>query len=201
MHSIILVGCDKDLIFDTRHLATKIAGYTAMRSRPDVPYRYLGEVRNLGCLSSSDRLLVTVDDVKLRQWILSAYPNNLYTYMSPGATISENAFVAAGVVIQNNCFVSSGVTISSLAKINVGCQIHHDSAIGNCSVIAPAVVLLGHSRIGERTYVGAGSVVRERTSIGDDCTIGMGSTVVKSIGSNLTAFGNPCVERGIPSVN
>jgi UDP-3-O-[3-hydroxymyristoyl] glucosamine N-acyltransferase len=193
MLSIILVGCDKDLLFDSRHLADKIAGYTAIQGRPDVTYEYLGDVKNLGSLRNHERLLVTVDDIALRKWILERYPNNLHTYISPGATVSDDASVGAGVIVQRGSFVSSGVRVSSLAKINVGCQLHHDSEVGNCSVIAPAAVLLGYSRVGARTYIGAGTVVKERIPIGDDCVIGMGSNVVKPIASKLTAFGNPCV--------
>ena len=189
---IILVGCDRDLIFDTDHLASSIIGYTASQQHDDIGYEYFGEIRNFKIEDEKIKLLVTVDDIPLRRWISDQFPNNLFTYISPRARVSPEASVSAGAVIQSGCFVSAGCSISTLVKVNVGCQIHHDSVISAYSVLAPSVVLLGHAQIGEASYIGAGSIVRQALSVGKNCTIGMGSIITKNIPKDSQAFGNPC---------
>jgi len=199
-HSIILVGCDKDLLFDTRHLSSRVLGYTAKQRRADIPYNYLGEVQSLRIEEKNVRLLVTVDDIALRKWILTQFPDRLFTYVSPRATVSPDATISAGTVIQSGCFISSGCSVSTLVKVNVGCQIHHDSSVLACSVLAPGVTLLGHTKIGQGSYIGSRVVIREKTSVGDNCFIGMGSVVVKSIPRDTLAYGNPCRTKPTPQL-
>ena len=138
--AIVLVGCDKDLIFDTHHLAgSSIIGYTALQQHDDIEYMNISGT--FGTLKIEEeekiKLLVTVDDIPLRRWISDHFPNNLLTYISPRAQVSSEASVSAGAVIQSGCFVSAGCSISTLVKVNVGCQIHHDSVISAFSVLAP----------------------------------------------------------------
>jgi maltose O-acetyltransferase len=40
-------------------------------------------------------------------------------------------------------------------------------------------------------FIGSGSVLRNGITIGDNCIIGMGAVVTKSIGHGLKVFGNP----------
>ena len=46
-------------------------------------------------------------------------------------------------------------------------------------------------KIGDLTFVGAGSVIIPQISIGSNVTIGAGSTVINNIKNNFTVYGNP----------
>ena len=46
--------------------------------------------------------------------------------------------------------------------------------------------------IGNRVWIGAGSIILPGVSIGDDSVIGAGSVVTKDIPSGVVAYGNPC---------
>lgn len=47
-------------------------------------------------------------------------------------------------------------------------------------------------RIGNRVWLGGGSIICPGVTIGDDTTIGAGSVVTKDIPANVFAAGNPC---------
>ena len=78
--------------------------------------------------------------------------------------------------------------------------------IGDDVTFAPRVHILAHdastklfigytkianTKIGNRVFIGAGSIVLPGVEIGDDVVIGAGSIVTKNIPSNSLAVGNP----------
>ena len=46
--------------------------------------------------------------------------------------------------------------------------------------------------IGNRVWIGAGTIILPGVTIGDDSVIGAGSVVTKNIPSGVVAVGNPC---------
>ncbi len=78
--------------------------------------------------------------------------------------------------------------------------------IGNDVILAPNVHILAHDasskiflnytrvanvKIGNRVFIGAGTIVLPGVVVGDDVIIGAGSIVSKSIPSNSVAIGSP----------
>ncbi|MBB1424664.1 acetyltransferase [Pseudoalteromonas sp. SG43-7] len=120
---------------------------------------------------------------------------NLITLTHPTAVISKYAVIAQGTV------VFAGAIINAFAKVGVGCIINtsavveHDCTIGDFTHICPNVALAGGVIVGSKSWVGIGSQVRQLITIGDNCLIGAGSTVVKNIPNNVTVFGSPAVPR------
>ena len=49
----------------------------------------------------------------------------------------------------------------------------------------------GKCRIGKRSYIGMGTLIKEGVTIGDDVIVGMGSVVYSDIPDNMIALGNP----------
>lgn len=118
---------------------------------------------------------------------------NLITLIHPTAIISTYAAIASGTV------VFAGAIINAFAKVGVGCIINtaavveHDCIIDDFTHICPNVALAGGVSVGSKSWVGIGSQVKQLITIGDNCIIGAGSTVVKNIPDNVTAFGSPAV--------
>ena len=118
---------------------------------------------------------------------------NLITLIAPTAVISQYATIAQGSV------VFAGAIINAFANIGVGCIVNtsaiieHDCAIGDFTHICPNTALAGGVIIGSKSWIGIGSQIKQLIVIGDSCMIGAGSTVIKNIPDNVTAFGSPAV--------
>lgn len=109
----------------------------------------------------------------------------------PSATIGSEVDIGIGSVIM------AGVVINSASKIGKGCIINtaatvdHDNKIADYVHISPGVHLAGMVEIGNKTWIGIGSVVSNNLTITGNCKIGAGAVVVKDITEPGTYVGVP----------
>ena len=109
-----------------------------------------------------------------------------------------NKLISRGLKVGTNLTRMSGVIIDPAHCWHI--------EIGNDVILAPNVHILAHDastkpflnytrianvKIGNRVFIGAGSIILPGLTIGDDVVIGAGSVVSKSIPSNSLAVGNP----------
>ncbi|ATC85304.1 acetyltransferase [Pseudoalteromonas arctica] len=141
-------------------------------------------------------VVVAIGNNEIRQekiLLLQQHSFNLITLIHPTAVISPYAAIAQGTV------VFAGAVINAFAKVGVGCIINtaavveHDCTIDNFTHICPNVALAGGVSVGTKSWVGIGSQVKQLITIGSNCIVGAGSTVVKNTPDNVTAFGSPAV--------
>ncbi|MDN3389548.1 acetyltransferase [Pseudoalteromonas sp. APC 3691] len=144
----------------------------------------------------SNDVVVAIGNNEIRQQkieLLRKNRFNLITLIHPTAVISPYAAIASGTV------VFSSAVINAFAKVGVGCIINtaavveHDCTIDNFTHICPNVALAGGVSVGAKSWVGISSQVKQLITIGDNCIVGAGSTVIKNIPDNVTAFGSPAV--------
>nr|WP_086938263.1 sugar O-acetyltransferase [Thaumasiovibrio occultus] len=121
-------------------------------------------------------------------------------------------YQGAMIVPPFHCDIGHNIHLGRRGFINTGCVILDIAPvnIGDFVLIGPKVQLLSATHpvdlaerlqpyvcgneivIGDRVWIGAGSVVLPGVSIGDGSVIGAGSVVTKDIPSNVIAVGNPC---------
>jgi acetyltransferase-like isoleucine patch superfamily enzyme len=66
---------------------------------------------------------------------------------------------------------------------------HHRSNLGNFSILAPNVTILGLVKIGQKVYIGSSSTIKNDLKIKKGFIIGMGSVVTKSLIKGKLAYG------------
>jgi acetyltransferase-like isoleucine patch superfamily enzyme len=65
--------------------------------------------------------------------------------------------------------------------VNTAATVDHHCELADGVHLSPGVHLSGNVRIGKMSWLGTGASVRDKISIGENITIGVGSVVVKDI--------------------
>jgi sugar O-acyltransferase (sialic acid O-acetyltransferase NeuD family) len=110
---------------------------------------------------------------------------------SPSAFVASSATLGPGTIVMEQAVVNPGAVVGMCGVINTGAIVEHDNIIGDFVHIAPGVTLCGDVKVGQRSFIGANSVVRPGITITEDVTIGAGSVVVKDIIVAGLFGGNP----------
>ena len=73
--------------------------------------------------------------------------------------------------------------------------VHHDTHVGEFSILASQATLGGGVMVGKHVYVGQGASVREGVRVGDGAMIGMGAAVVSEVVPGAVMTGVPARPR------
>lgn len=105
-----------------------------------------------------------------------------------GVVIGENTWVFSDhietnesylISIGNDCMISDGVFFTT-----------HDASA--CKYLAGKSDIVGRITIGNRVFIGTGSIILPGVTIADDCIVGAGSVVTKSVlAPKSVVAGNP----------
>lgn len=105
--------------------------------------------------------------------------------------IGNNNVISEFVSIQRPFNEGSKTTIGNDNLIMAHCHVGHDSKIGNGCEICTGTVIGGYVKIYDGARIKLKSVIRNRVTIGEFSTIGMGSVVTKSVNEYSIVYGNP----------
>ena len=124
------------------------------------------------------------------------------------ASVGENCYIEPPLNANWGCNTHVGKNF--YANFNLTLVDDADVYIGDYVMIAPNVVIATGTHpinpdlreknyqynlpihIGNRVWIGAGTIILPGITIGDDTVIGAGSVVTKDIPSGVVAVGNPC---------
>ena len=138
-------------------------------------------------------LVVAIGDPVERKNIIESLPDDVSftsivhhtAIMGDLVEIGEGSIITAGVI------VTCDVKIGKHAHLNLHTTIGHDCVIGDYFTTAPAVNISGKCKIGDCVYFGTTSAIREKLTVVDNVTVGMGGIVVKDVLESGVYIGNP----------
>jgi len=116
------------------------------------------------------------------------------SYVSSKATVCGNK-------IGENCFILEDNTLQPFTEIgnNVvlwsGNHIGHHGKIDDHVFFTSHVVMSGHCHIKERAWLGVNATIRDFTTIGEGCLVGMGSLITKSTEDESFYLGFPAKKQ------
>ena len=104
------------------------------------------------------------------------------------------------ISIGNDVYINFGCVILDCGQVKIGNQVLIGPNVGiydaNHALDAEermdGALLPGKVTIGNRVWIGGGTIILPNVTIGDDTVIGAGSIVTHDIPSGVVAVGNPC---------
>lgn len=112
-----------------------------------------------------------------------------HAYVHPTAEIGRGSIVYPGARILANVRLGENVIVLPNVVIN------HDCKIGSFSIINSNSILNGGVKFGRNLYCGSGANIREKCTIEEYSTLGMGSLVLKDIKETGLYYGSPAKRR------
>lgn len=109
------------------------------------------------------------------------------------AFVSKGAKVATGTQILAMSVVAFDVVIGSSCIINHGAIVDHECFVSDGVHIAPNATVCGCVNIKKNAFIGAGSVVLPRLTVGEGAVVGAGSVVTRDVPDYCIVKGNPAM--------
>jgi sugar O-acyltransferase (sialic acid O-acetyltransferase NeuD family) len=138
--------------------------------------------------------VVAIGNANIRQAITAKLQQAGITtpiLIHPTASVSKYAQIKHGSVVMPGVVINAFSLIGESCIINSNAVVEHDCKLADFVHICPNSAVAGGTVIGERTWLGIGSNVRQLINIGADVLIGAGSVVIKDIPSGQTVIGVP----------
>ena len=111
--------------------------------------------------------------------------------VDPTVQAPEGCRIGRGSILMKNVTLTASVSLGSHVVAMPSVTFLHDDDVADFATLAAGVSLGGGVRIGRAAYLGLNSSVRDRTSIGNYATVGMGAAVLSNIPDGETWAGVP----------
>lgn len=132
----------------------------------------IGKIDNLSELYPKyKKLVVVIGNNLLRETIYRKaeiigfdFPN----IIADSAYISPFAKIGKGCVILNNVVIQNGSTCGNGVILNPGVEIHHDSVVGDYTLIYTNSVVRTLAHVGDRVWIGSTVSISNEAKVADD---------------------------------
>ncbi len=176
----------------------EIIGYTEKSRVQNNPFNlvYAGYEKKLDFFENKKEVgfIIGIGDNLIREKIynlITSKNEEVNTLISNTASISKSVRIGKGTFVNRNVSINALAIIGKNVILNTACVIEHECEISDSVHIAPGVVLAGNVCVGERSFIGANSVVKQGVKIGKDVIIGAGSVVISDVPDGKKVVGNP----------
>lgn len=111
-----------------------------------------------------------------------------------GVRIEDDVQIGALTVIARGAI--DDTVIGRGCKIDNSCFISHNVQLGEDTFVVGETIMFGGSKTGKQSFISGNSTIRNKVSIGDYATVGMGAVVTKNVEDHAVVFGNPAHAKG-----
>lgn len=157
-------------------------------------YPVLGPISSVLEISPRPLVVIAIANSRNRVRIATDLLNGgiqLATIVHPSAKLSQYVRIGEGSIICADAVLTTNIELGQSCIINPSCFIGHDTVLKDYVSLMPCVRVAGEVEVGTGCFLGIGSCVINRTSIGEWSYIGAGATVVSSIAPYSLAVGVP----------
>ena len=204
MKKIIIIGSGfhSKIVYDeiSRQKKYKVLGYLSNDHKKNHSIKkvvYLGKIADLKKIKLKNFFcIIAVGQGDVRETIFKEI-NKLKIKIKWEKIISKDAIISAdtkigeGSVIISGSIINVGTKIGNHCLINTGSSIDHDNNFKNFSGCGPRTITGGNVSVGEKSYIGLGSVIKNNVKIHNNTVIGASSLVIRNCKNNSIYFGRP----------
>ena len=137
-------------------------------------------------------MIVSIGNNTIRKKIVERLSVEFGQAIHPTAIISSTAMIEEGTVVMQGAIIQACAKIGKHCIINTGASVDHECVIEDYVHISPHATLCGNVKVGEGSWVAAGTIVLPGIKIGKWSVIGAGSVVSKDVPDGVLAVGNRC---------
>ncbi|MFD2203541.1 acetyltransferase [Shivajiella indica] len=166
----------------------QIKGYFDFKAAERNPYdlEFFGYEREVDVkkIVGNDLVFPSIGENSVRKKLIELFVNlglNQFVAIDPSANVSRSVLLSPSTYIGKNVTINAQSEIGKGVILNTGSIIEHECQVSDYVHIAPGAVLCGNVFVGEGSFVGANSVVRQNVKISSDNVIGAGSVVISDI--------------------
>jgi len=140
------------------------------------------------------RIIIAVGDCQARVRLACMARDHGFSLgvaIHPRATVASGVSVGAGTVIAAGAVVNPGTVIGENVIVNTSASVDHDCVVEDGAHVGPGCHLGGWVRVGRESWLGIGSIVRDRVRIGSGTMVGAGAVAVGDLPDGVVAYGVP----------
>ena len=93
--------------------------------------------------------------------------------------------IGEGTLVVSGSTINIGTKIGKHCILNTSSSIDNDNKFNDFTGTGPGVVTGGNVIVGEKSYIGMGSIIKNNINISNDTIVGFGSLVNKDCDRNL----------------
>ena len=114
------------------------------------------------------------------------------TLVHPSVLMNKkNVCIGEGSIVCASNILTVNINVGKHTLINLDCTIGHDVIIEDYVTIYPSVNISGNCKVALCSELGTGTHIIQGKNIGKGTIIGAGTVVIRDIGDNCVAVGNP----------
>lgn len=166
--------------------------------RTSFPNLVVGSTKDIMKFQENSDFFVAIGDNAIREKITNDLLDsnlNIVTLIHTNTVISDDVTIGRGTIIMAGVVINTQTTLGVGCIVNTSSSIDHDNIIEDFVHISPGVRLAGNVKIGNKTWVGIGTIIINNINIHSNCMIGAGSLVINNIEKPGTYFGSPIKEK------